>query len=192
MRLLDPSRPIPGSATTGPPRAFARKRRAATGKRAAASRRLSSLRPERALGLAGNRREAAEHELLDALAFVSLRRVDVALRVDGDAVHAEELPGLPAAVAEARQDPHCLAIDDVDALVQAVGEVDVGLARIVRERDVPDRARAARLGRDAQLVDEHAVLAEHLNAIVDAIAHVDEAVARRFRAVHGIPELLRR
>ena len=83
-------------------------------------------------------------ELLQAPALVGLGRVDVALRVGRDAVHGEELAGLAAAVAEARQDLQRVALDDVDLLVLAVGEVEILLLRILRERDVPDRAVAER------------------------------------------------
>ena len=51
---------------------------------------------------------------------------------------------------------------------------------------------AARLRSDHELAHESAVLAEHLNAIVGAVAHVHETVERRLRAVHGASELLRR
>ena len=78
-----------------------RRRRSASGERCARQRAATSRRPCDSPGIGG---EAAEHELLHALTFVGLGRVDVALRVDGDAVHAEELAGLAAAVAEARQD----------------------------------------------------------------------------------------
>ena len=43
------------------------------------------------------RKDALVKELLDALAFVGFGRVEVALGVGGDAVHAVELAGLPAA-----------------------------------------------------------------------------------------------
>ena len=51
-------------------------------------------------------------EPLQAFSFLGLGRVEVALRVDRDAVHAVELAGLPAAVAEGRQLLQRLAIDD--------------------------------------------------------------------------------
>ena len=76
-----------------------------------------------------------------------------------DAVDGEELAGLAAAVAEAREDLQRLAQHDVDLLVLAVGEEQVLLLRILREGDVPDRAVAERLLRDELLLHERAVLA---------------------------------
>ena len=57
-----------------------------------------------------DRRQPLVDELLQAPALVGLGRVDVALRIGRDAVDGEELAGLPAAVAEARQDLQRLAI----------------------------------------------------------------------------------
>ena len=62
-----------------------------------------------------------------------------------------ELAGLAAAVAEAGQDFERVAQQDVDLLVRAVGQVDVLLLRILRERDVPDRAVAQAFLRDERL-----------------------------------------
>src|SRR6185503_1695266 len=53
-------------------------------------------------------------ELLHPLSFPGFGRVDVPLRVDGDAVHAVELPRLPAAVAEAGEQLHGVALQHVD------------------------------------------------------------------------------
>src|SRR6266705_5651222 len=82
-------------------------------------------RPDRALILAlRDAVHALVQEPLQAPPVVGLGRVEVALRVGGDAVHGVELPGLLAAVAEARQDFERLPIENPDALVFAVGEVD--------------------------------------------------------------------
>src|SRR2546422_223831 len=64
---------------------------------------LTRARPGHALAAAAHRAAALVDEFLQALALVGLGRVEVALRVGGDAVHAEELPGLAAAVAEVGQ-----------------------------------------------------------------------------------------
>ena len=85
---------------------------------------------------------ALVHELLHALAAIGLGREDVALGVGGDAVHGIEFAGLPSAVAEAGQNLQRLAVDNVDLLVRAVGQIDVLLLRVLGERDVPDRAVA--------------------------------------------------
>src|SRR5258706_15711566 len=81
--------------------------------------------PDGALVLLGHRRETLVHELLQPLSAVRLGRVEVALRVGGDAVHRVELARLTAAVAEAREDGQRRAIEDVDLLVGAVGQIHV-------------------------------------------------------------------
>src|ERR1043166_1492862 len=87
-----------------------------------AERRLfRAARPNRSLILAlGDRLHALQHETLQAAAVVGLGRVDVALRVGGDAVDGVELTGHLAAVAEAREDLERLSIEDPYALVLAV------------------------------------------------------------------------
>ena len=62
----------------------------------------------------------------------------------------------------------------------------------MRERDVPRRSRAERLLVEERLLDERAVRLEHLDAIVDAIADVQQPIDREIGAVHRIAELLRR
>src|SRR6266542_2828148 len=59
-----------------------------------------SLRPEHALVAGDDVADALVDEFLDALTFPGLGRVDVALGVGRDRVHAVELAGLAAAVAE--------------------------------------------------------------------------------------------
>src|SRR5882672_10094397 len=56
--------------------------------------------PEHALVAARHGCDAAIDELLHALTLVGLGRVEIALGIGGDAVHAVELPGLASAVAE--------------------------------------------------------------------------------------------
>src|SRR5262249_13046869 len=91
------------------------------------------LGPDRSLIFLAHGGEALVHEPLDALAAISLRGVHVALGIRGNTVHGVELAGLPAAVAEAGQDFHVLALDDVDLFVGSVSEVDELLLRILRE-----------------------------------------------------------
>src|SRR5580765_4171214 len=103
------------------------------------------LRPDRSLVFAlGHRLHPLVEEALQAAAVVGLGRVDVPLRVGGDAVDGVELAGHLAAVAEAGEDLERLPIENPDLLVLAVREVDELLLRIVRERDVPGRAVAER------------------------------------------------
>src|SRR5215468_10276797 len=65
--------------------------------------------------------DALEVELLHAFALVGLRRIDVALGIDRDAVHAEELTRLAPAAAERGQFGHGVAPDNAYALVLPVG-----------------------------------------------------------------------
>src|SRR3954463_9843367 len=152
-----------------------------------------SARPHGTLVLAlRDRLHALVEEALQAAAVVGLGRIDVALRVGGDAVNGEELPGHLAALAEAGEDLARPAIEDPYFLVVAIGEVDELLLRVIRKGDVPRRAVAERLLRDPRLLHELAFRREHLDAIVDAVADVDEAVVRHLGAVHRRAELLRR
>src|SRR5436853_4244151 len=97
-------------------------------------------RPDDALVVLRHRRHPLVDESLQAFPFVGLRRVEIALRVNRDAVHAVELARLPSAVAERRQLLQRLAIDDLHLLVHAVGHEDVFLLRVLREGDVPHGA----------------------------------------------------
>src|ERR1051326_1406605 len=142
------------------------------------------LRPNHALILLRHRRHSLIQKLLNALPAIRLRSENVALRIGRDAVHGVEFAGLPAAVAEAGQDLHRVALDDVDLLVGAVGQVDVRLLRIFGERDVPRGAVAERVLRDEDFLDESAIGFEDLDAIVGTVANVEQAVVRQLGAMH--------
>src|SRR5580765_6607306 len=129
-------------------------------------------------------------ELLQPFSLVRLGGVEVALRVRGDAVHAEELSRLAAAVAEVGELLERLAQDDAHLLIAAVGHEEVALLRIAGERDVPDRALRKAAPRIPLLFHELALLREHLQPVGLAIADVDEAVVGHVGAVHRVPELL--
>src|SRR5262245_48738985 len=60
------------------------------------------------------RPQASVNELLNALPFVSLARVDVAIRIHGDAAHAVELAWHASAHPEARHDLKRIAPQDED------------------------------------------------------------------------------
>src|SRR5262249_23506682 len=63
----------------------------------------AALRPHHTLVAGLYLSDALEVELLYAFALIGLGRIDVALGIDRDAVHAEELAGLAAAAAERGQ-----------------------------------------------------------------------------------------
>src|SRR5262249_5134790 len=110
------------------------------------------------------------------LAAVGFGREDVALRVGGDAVHGVELAGLAAAIAEAGQNLHGVALYDVDLFVGAIGEGYVLLLWVFGERDVPHRPIAQGVARDEEFLEERAVGLERLDAIVRPVADVEHAV----------------
>src|SRR5215472_14357634 len=102
---------------------------------------------------------------------------------------AVELAGLPAAFAEACEHFEGLAVEDVDAVVFAVADVEEFLVLVARKRDVPGSTRAARGGFDEDLLDKLAVGFENLNAVVAATADVEQAIFGEHGAVDGIAEL---
>src|SRR5690606_26334699 len=116
----------------------------------------------------------------------------VTARVRGDAVHRLELTRIPAAGADGGDLRHRRAVDDADAGVLAVRDIQVCLGRVRREGDLPDRAVAESGRREERLADERPVRIEDLDAVVLTIADIDQAVVRRLRAVNRVPELLLR
>src|ERR1700722_6248734 len=105
-------------------------------------RALRGLGPQYALILLGDRSQTLVNEFLHALPAIGFRREDIALGVSRNAMHGVECAGLPSAVPEAGQHFERLAIENVNLLVRAVGEVDVLLLRVLRESNVPHRAVA--------------------------------------------------
>src|SRR5712692_5642268 len=181
----------PGGAAT-PNRAGPHRRRAETARQLFIPRKavLSGARPQHALAAPWNRAYAFVDEFLHALAFVRLGRVEVALRIGGDAVHAVELAGLAPAVAEVGNFLQRFAHDDAHLLVLAIGEEHEPLLAILRERDIPGRARSERLLGIEPFLHELAVRLEYLHAVALAVAHVDQAVVRALDAMHRVAELL--
>src|SRR5262245_53811555 len=153
-------------------------------------RSIRRTRPDDALILFLDGAEAFVHESLDTLSFVRLGRVDVAFGVGRDAVDPEELSRLTATVAETCEELQRLPVENIDLGVLAVGQVDESLLRILRERDVPHRPGAQRILRNELLFDELSVRREHLNAVVDAVAYVEQVVVSEHRAVDRIAKLL--
>src|SRR6516165_1253409 len=89
-------------------------------------------------------------EALHALSLEGLGRIDVALGIDRDAVHAVEFAGLAPAAAKCRQLGERIAPKDAHALIGAVSQVDEALLRIFREGDFPRRSGSQRI-----LLEEH-------------------------------------
>src|SRR5882757_194875 len=127
---------------------------------------LLFFRPQHALVFFCNWSQAFIHEFLQALSTVGFSRVDVALRIRGDAVYGVELTGLPSAVAETRQDLESVAQQDVHLLVSPIGEIDVLLPWVLRKGNIPNGPITQRPFFDDLLFDEGAVRLEYLDAIV--------------------------
>src|SRR5882672_8524119 len=153
---------------------------------------LRSLRPNHTLVLLSNCRQTLVEELLEALAAVCLGGENVAFGIGGDAMHGIKLPWLPAAIAEAGQDLHGFASDDIHLLVGAIGKVNVLLLRVLGECDIPHGPIAQRVLRHENFFHETAVRFEDLDAIVGAVANVEKAGMRKLGAVHRIAKLLGR
>src|SRR5262245_59214092 len=151
---------------------------------------LLSRRPNYSLILLHNRRDTLINKPLYPLAAIRLRRIQVALRIGREAVDAVELPGLPPALAETREELQRVAQDHVDLRILAIGEIQVRLLRVARERDVPRGSRSQRLAVIERFLHERSVRLEDLDAVVDSIADVEQAIDREVRAVHRIAELL--
>src|SRR5262245_14167628 len=81
---------------------------------------LAPLRPEHALVAARHRADALIDEFLYPLTLVSFSRVEIALGIGRNAVHAVELTGLAPAVAKRGYFPERFAHNDTDALVLTV------------------------------------------------------------------------
>src|SRR6202043_803772 len=125
-----------------------------------------------------------------ALAAPGFGGKEVAFGIDGNAVHAVEFTRLASALAEAGHDFEGIAVEDVHAVVHAVGQKDIFLLGIFGEGDVPNRARALGSLIKEGLLDKSTIGFEDLNAVVDAVADIKETIDGNFGAVHGIAELL--
>src|SRR5262249_16028166 len=110
-----------------------------------------------------------------------------ALPVDGDVVQGRELADLSSGSAETAERLLRGAIDDAHLAVHAVDHVDQLLLLIRREHEVVNRTGAARCSLEDVLGEEAAVLAKNLQAVVAAIADVDEAVLVDTDAMHWLP-----
>src|SRR5262252_4474634 len=136
------------------------------------------------------RTDAFEDEPLGPLARVHFGRVDVAPGVYRQIVHPVKLSGLAPVPAELAHDLAVVAQERPDVIVLAVGVVEPGLRRVVRNVEIPDRAVAARGRRDHELLHERAVLLEDLDAVVRPVADVEQPVRGQARAVHRVAERL--
>src|SRR4029077_4709434 len=130
------------------------------------------------------------YPFLQAFAGIDFARIEVAARIELADVHPVEFAGAAAGPAAGADNGAIVAADDVQNVVGAIDHDEVVLFLVARrERDAPGRAGAARLGVEHELPHEAAVLAEDLDAIVGAVADIDEAVLAQRDAMHRIGEL---
>src|SRR5262249_51051273 len=135
-------------------------------------------------------RTADDLPSLDTLALEHLGGEDVTPRVDGDVVHAEELPGHAA---ETAIGPNHFAVGPADHthLVVAAVDIDQEALLLVRPQiDIPDRT-AQCLRQVDPFAHEAAVLAEDLQPIIGAIANIDQPVIGDLHAMDRVVEGLR-
>src|SRR5262249_43639272 len=102
------------------------------------------------------RRQTFEDEFLHAIAL-RLARHDVALWVDVQAVEVEELARLAPRPSDMANLLERRAVENCDALVRTVGDVEEALFRIGRQADAECRAGALRFPLDESLFDEFAI-----------------------------------
>ena len=100
-----------------------------------------------------------------------------------------ELARVPAVVSELAGDLAGQTAHLIDVVVLSVGDVEERTVAIERGRDVPHRPIAECLGLLEELLHELPRLGEDLDAVVHAIAHVDE-VRHEADTVDGIAEVL--
>src|SRR6185436_4874856 len=141
-----------------------------------------------ALLLARGRGQPLVDELLHAISL-RLAGHDVAFRIDAQAVQVKELTRLPAGPADLAELLERPPIENRDALVGPVRDVQEPLLRIGGEADAERAAGALRLAFHEPFFQEHAVDGERLNPVVGAVRDVDDAVVRDRHAV-GRVELL--
>src|SRR5213594_2454141 len=140
-------------------------------------------------GLSGRGGQTFVNELLHPVAL-RLTSHDIALRIDVEAVQMEELARLAPRPADVTNLFERLAVQNRDALIRAVGDVDEPLFGIGRQRNSEGRACTFRFTLDESLLQEFAIKAERLDAIVRAIRHIDDAVFRYLNTMRRV-ELLR-
>ena len=102
-----------------------------------------------------------------------------------------ELPGIAAVAAKTADYGTIVPFQHPDFVVLAVGAQQIGLLRVGPDRDIPHRAIAARVLFVKPFLNEGSIFPEHLDAIVDAIADIEQPVVGELHAMHGVGELLR-
>src|SRR5205823_9899698 len=122
-------------------------------------------------------RRAAAHDLpfLNALAFEDLGGEHVAVRINRNVVHTEELARHPAEASVAGDHFAVAAAHHTHLVIAAIDHDQETLVPVRPQIEVPDRT-AEGLRQIDMLANEAAVLVEDLHAVVRAIADVDQAI----------------
>src|SRR6185295_5248686 len=117
--------------------------------------------------------------------------INVALGVHRHGVNPVELPGIAAAAAKTADYGTIVPFQHPDFVVLAIGAQQIGLLRVGPDGDILHRAIAARVLFVKPFLNEGSIFLEHLDAVVDAVADIEQPVIGEFYAMHGVGELLR-
>src|SRR5437870_6636563 len=139
--------------------------------------------------LSGHGGQAFINELLHPVAL-RFAGHDIALRIDVEAVQMEELARFPAGPADVADFFERLAIQNRNALVRAVCDVDETLVRIGRQRNAECGACPLRFTLDESFLQKFAFEGEGLDAIVRTIRYIHDAIFGDLYTVRRV-ELLR-
>src|SRR5262245_23425514 len=115
-------------------------------------------------------------EALEAPAVEVFADVDVALAVDGQRMRHVQRPAEDPLLSEVIEDLERLTQQNPDVVVGAVDHIEEALVR--REREAGGGACEQRSARNESLPHVCAVRLEDLDAVVDAVGDIDEAVLR--------------
>src|SRR5437660_4894586 len=139
--------------------------------------------------LSGRGGQAFINELLHPVAL-RLTGDDISLRIDVEAVQMDKLARLAPGPADLADFFERLAIQNRDALVRAVRNVDETLVRIGRQRNAECGACPLRFTLDESFLQEFALEGKGLDAIVRTIRYIHDAIFGDLNTVRRV-ELLR-
>ena len=101
-----------------------------------------------------------------------------------------ELSGIAAVVPRLSQNDSIVSPDGPNDVVFTVGYQQKRLALVGRKRELPCRTHPQCFRAQSELLNEFPLLAEHLDAVVNAIADIDKPISRNVDAVYRIAKLL--
>jgi hypothetical protein len=101
-----------------------------------------------------------------------------------------ELPGIAAIVAERGKYFAVAAAQRPDHVVRGIAQHHVFLFGVLGKNGHADGSGALRHGANKKFLQEFSLLGKYLISVIDAVAHVYQAIVRYANAVNGRPELL--